>query len=71
MTVLHCPEKFAFLCLEVYFFLFNINISKGMKEKKKYLYEAPVIQVLELRQEGVICASPSTGETRDPWDNGD
>ena len=42
-----------------------------MKEKKKDLYEAPVIQVLELKQEGVICASPSTGETRDPWDNDD
>lgn len=39
------------------FFLFNVNISKGMKEKEKELYEAPVIQVLELKQEGVICAS--------------
>ena len=28
-----------------------------MKEKEKELYEAPVIQVLELKQEGVICAS--------------
>ena len=28
-----------------------------MKEKEKERYEAPVIQVLELRQEGVICAS--------------
>ena len=31
-----------------------------MKEKKKDLYEAPVIQVLELKQEGVICASVLT-----------
>ena len=39
-----------------------------MKEKKKELYEAPVIQVLELKQEGVLCAS---GEQRDVWDNDD
>ena len=32
-----------------------------MKEKKKELYEAPVIQVLELKQEGVICASSADG----------
>ena len=39
-----------------------------MKEKEKERYEAPVIQVLELKQEGVLCAS---GEPRDAWDTDD
>ena len=43
--------------------MFNVNISKGMKEKEKDLYEAPAIQVRELRQEGVICASVTTSSS--------
>ena len=38
-----------------------------MKEKKKELYEAPVIQVLGFKQEGVICASVTTSSS--VWDD--
>ena len=40
-----------------------------MKEKEKDLYEAPVIQVLELKQEGVICTSSGDGTGENfTWD---
>ena len=36
-----------------------------MQEEMKELYVAPDIRVLEMSQEGVICA---TVEQRDPWE---
>ncbi len=34
-------------------------------ESAKRAYEAPTINVVEMKTEGIVCAS---GEGRDPWD---
>ena len=35
---------------------------------KKQMYEAPKIEVLELRMQGVTCTSPVTPDTASEWE---
>ena len=40
--------------------------------KKDFIYEAPEVSVMELHNEGVLCASDIDGQTLsvDEWENG-
>lgn len=54
--------KFLHPTLE-YIYISQILIMTENKE----LYDAPTVTVVEIKQEGVICASPDPNYT--PWDN--
>ena len=50
----------------IQYFINKLNFKKKIMDKKDLkMYEAPSLEVVELEQEGFLCASPAGGGSED------